>query len=120
MPPFKSSPGLRQWHTVIDSMLEVKNVSNFPVHLCMMMNGMSLQFNLTCANRCICAIACTWLSPKHCEHCKAYRSERARPMACFCAYHITCAAQTNTSSSNNCKCTVVHSKPAVHPSEHRR
>ena len=33
MPAFRTSPGLRQWHTVIDSMLEVKNVSNFPVQL---------------------------------------------------------------------------------------
>ncbi len=61
----------------------------------------SLQFNLPCANRYICAIACIWLSPKHGEDCTAYRFETARPMAGFSAYHITCAVQTNT--SNYCK-----------------
>ncbi len=96
MPAFRTSPGLRQWHNRFNFRSE--ECQQFSSTLCTMMNGMSLQFNLPCANRYICAIACIWLSSKHCEDCRAYRFEIARPMACFSAYRITCAARTNTSA----------------------
>lgn len=57
---------------------------------------------------CVCAIACIWISPKHCEGCKTYRSDIARLMACFSAYHITCAAQTNTTAFQTCRQSVQH------------